>query len=87
MGGIPAHAGTGLAPETPKGGITNGGYKIVYNDDMPEWVKHVDTSHCVGFEKSLGFVVKPEGDIQEVLWNSPAFKAGITPDNATAGSE
>jgi predicted metalloprotease with PDZ domain len=67
-----------LDPEAPKGGITNGGYKIVYNDDMPEWVKHMDTSRGVGFWSSLGFVVKPEGDIQEVLWNSPAFKAGLT---------
>jgi predicted metalloprotease with PDZ domain len=67
-------------PETPKGGITNGGYQLVYNDDMPEWQKHMDASQGVNFTRSLGFSLTPDGNLQSVIWNSRAFKAGITPD-------
>jgi predicted metalloprotease with PDZ domain len=29
---------------------------------------------------SLGFSAKPDGGLDNVWWNSPAFKAGVTPD-------
>ena len=69
-----------LAPQTPENGFTQGGYRLIYNDDEPDWVKHPDSSRATSFATSLGFSVKGDGSLQGVWWNSLAFKAGITPD-------
>ena len=69
-----------LAPQVPENGITNGGYRLVYNDDEPDWMKHQDPSRGVSFATSLGFSVTPDGNLGTVVWDSLAFKAGITPD-------
>jgi len=76
----------------PEDGILQGGYRLVYNDVEPEWMKHMDTSRGTSFATSLGFVVQARngpadngdegggnGSITQVWWNSPAFKADITP--------
>ena len=77
-----------VAPEVPDSGIKQGGYKLVYNDTEPEWLKHADPIRPTSFATSLGFTLAgqggpnggPPGAISEVVWDSPAFKAGITPD-------
>jgi len=80
-----------VAPEVPENGIQQGGYRLVYNDDEPDWMKHADPTRPASFDTSLGFTVSqggpgpggnggPPGAITEVAWNSPAFKAGITSD-------
>lgn len=77
-----------VAPEVPEEGIKQGGYRVVYNDTEPDWAKHVDPSRPMSFATSLGFTLAgqggpnsgPAGAISEVVWDSPAFKAGITPD-------
>jgi len=75
--------------QVPENGFSQGGYKLVYNDSEPDWMKHADRSRGTSFSTSLGFSVRGEGGdpgagaaggILEVWWDSPAFKAGITPD-------
>ena len=66
--------------QVPENGFTQGGYRLVYNDTEPDWLKHADKSHGFPFVTSLGLLIKPDGDIQDVWWDSLAFKAGITPD-------
>jgi len=68
----------GVSPQVPEDGITRGGYRIVFNDDVPDWVKHND-SRGAGFSRSLGFGINEEGNVDQVIWDSPAFKSGITP--------
>ncbi len=68
-----------VSPQVPEDGITRGGYRIVYNDEVPDWIKHND-SRGANFSRSLGFAVNEEGNIDRVIWDSPAFKSGITPD-------
>ena len=69
-----------LAPLTPKDGITRGGYKLTYDDVEPAWMKSGQASaSTLGFTP-LGIVVGKEGMLASVLWDSPAFKAGVTPD-------
>ncbi len=68
------------APQTPENGITQGGYRLVYNDDQPEWMKHQGSSRGTSFATSLGFSVNKDNGIDNVWWDSLAFKAGITPD-------
>jgi predicted metalloprotease with PDZ domain len=69
-----------VAPQVPENGITQGGYRLVYNDDQPDSVKHADPTNPTSFATSLGFSVKPDGGLGDVWWDSLAFKANITPD-------
>lgn len=69
-----------LAPQVPEEGITRGGYELAYSDTPPPWLKKSYTPHSyVSFAESLGFSVNAKGDLGSVWWDSPAFKAGVTP--------
>jgi predicted metalloprotease with PDZ domain len=71
----------GLAPRTPEDGITRGGYHLKYGDTPPAWLKDQKrTDLATVFSTSLGISVKTDGDLENVWWDSPAFRAGITPD-------
>ena len=73
--------------QVPENGIVQGGYRLIYNDSEPEWMKHMDKSHATSFATSLGFSVKggdgddgdQPGSIADVGWDGPAFKASMTP--------
>ena len=70
-----------LAPETPKDGLTRGGYKLVYTDMQPDWQHAAETATTpTSFATSLGFNVAVDGAVGEIWWNSLAFKSGITPE-------
>lgn len=77
-----------VAPEVPENGIKQGGYRLVYNDSEPDWIKHSEPTRPTSFGTSIGIGIAgqggpnpgPPGGITEVWWDSPAFKAGITPD-------
>jgi predicted metalloprotease with PDZ domain len=70
-----------LDPHTPEGGISRGGYRLTYNDTEPEWMKHESRpDQPASFSTSIGISVRPDGALDNVWWDSPAFKAGITPD-------
>lgn len=64
--------------EAPKNGLTLGGYRLVYVDTPSAYIlandkrrKQVDLSH------SLGLIMGSKGAIKSVVWDSPAFKAGL----------
>jgi predicted metalloprotease with PDZ domain len=83
-----------LHPAVPEDGITRGGYKLVYTDTVPAWLDRSESDFGgQDFSTSLGFSVgggrpgaaPPPGGPQSntvgnVWWNSPAFKAGVTPN-------
>lgn len=78
-----------LHPEVPMDGFTRGGYKLVYTDTPAKWVEKSEASSGYGdFSTSLGFAIGSArgrsegaaGAIGNVWWNSPAYKAGVTPD-------
>ena len=79
-----------LHPGVPEDGITRGGYKLVYTDKPTDWIeKAYEKSGYADFSTSLGFTIGSprggnaggsKGTVGSVYWNSPAFKAGITPD-------
>ena len=68
-----------VAPKVPENGFTQGGYRLVYNDTEPDWLKHADPQRGAGFSSSLGFYVGQDGKIESVVWEGLAYKAGITP--------
>ena len=83
-----------LHPQVPEDGFTRGGYKLVYSDTVQPWVTKGEAAYGVAdFSTSVGFSVMvprpgepggegggPRGALANVWWNSPAFKAGVTPD-------
>lgn len=64
--------------ETPKGGFTLGGYKLVYGDTPGAYTKAAEGSgKFVDQSFGIGLIVKNDGEISGVVWDSPAFKAGL----------
>jgi predicted metalloprotease with PDZ domain len=68
------------AAGAPLGGIERGGWRLVYNDQPNVFIhtgekvrKSLDASY------SLGFVVKEDGELVDVIHGSPAYAAGIGP--------
>lgn len=68
-----------LRPQAPLDGLARGGWKLVYTDAPTDYFKQEE-----GFRKitdltySLGAMLGRDGEVRGVLWDSPAFKAGIT---------
>ena len=64
----------------PLGGITGGGWKLVYNAGTNPYEKAREAIH--GFTNamfSIGLSAGTKGKIRDVLWDGPAFKAGLAP--------
>jgi predicted metalloprotease with PDZ domain len=76
-----------LHAEIPMNGFMQGGYKLVYTDTPVEWMtKEQAAAGYADFSTSLGFSVGarrgggPAGIVSNVWWESPAFKASVTPN-------
>ena len=66
------------ATEAPKNGLALGGYRLVFVDTPSAYIlandkrrKQLDLSH------SVGLIMGGKGTIKSVIWDSPAFKAGL----------
>lgn len=69
------------APHAPLNGIVNGGYNLIYTPEESDyWRTRENVRRIVDLSYSLGFTVHDTGDIIDVHLNSPAFKAGLSPD-------
>ncbi len=56
------------------------GWKLTYTDKPSDAVKAVEARfHVADLTYSLGIAVTKKGTMRDVLWNSPAFKAGLAP--------
>jgi predicted metalloprotease with PDZ domain len=64
----------------PLEGITQGGYRLVYTDTPTDWFKAGEKkSKAVDLSYSGGFSVSTrDGSVTSVIWDSPAFDAGLT---------
>lgn len=62
------------------GGIASHGWKLVYTDKPSAAVKALEARrHFTDLTYSLGLSIGKGGSIGDVLWDGPAFKAGISP--------
>lgn len=62
------------------GGLESHGWKLVYTDQPSAAVKAMeDRRHFADFTYSLGVSVGKDGGIADVLWDGPAFDAGLSP--------
>ena len=73
----------GHGPGAPLDGLTRGGYKLVYTDVESPYLKSAEADRKMAdFDFSIGLTLstRDNGDITQVIWDSPAFKAGLTAD-------
>jgi len=67
-------------PGAPLGGITNGGWKLVYDENASELTKALEKNrHTVDARFSIGLTLDNKGAIRDVIMNSIAWNAGIAP--------
>ncbi|HEX4002990.1 MAG TPA: hypothetical protein VHX36_10105 [Candidatus Acidoferrales bacterium] len=71
--------------DTPTEALQNAGWKIVYNDE-PNEIEEVkdDVKRKVTLTFSIGLTLSDDGSIDDVLYDGPAYKAGIGPNMKVA---
>jgi predicted metalloprotease with PDZ domain len=68
-----------VAPAYPLDGLARGGYRLVYTDKPTDYWKDNEANRkIVDLTYSLGLTLNREATITAVLWDGPAFKAGLT---------
>ncbi|WP_097063707.1 M61 family metallopeptidase [Sphingomonas guangdongensis] len=62
----------------PLAGLTNNGYKLVYTEEPNDVLKSGEkSSKTASFAWSLGLTLASDGAVRSVIWDSPAFNAGL----------
>jgi predicted metalloprotease with PDZ domain len=64
-------------------GVKEAGWKLVYTDKKSEYEKEYENRpesprHIFNFAWSIGLTIARHGRINDVRWNGPAFKAGVS---------
>jgi predicted metalloprotease with PDZ domain len=68
-----------VSDHAPLDGLARGGYRLAYTDTPSEWFKAGEKARkTTDLTYSAGFVLGKEGEVTEVAWGGPAFKAGLT---------
>lgn len=66
-------------PGAPLEGLERGGYRLVYRPYRTDFCKSFDANaNQFDMRFSIGLTMGSEGTIQEVMWGSAAFEAGLT---------
>ncbi|RDS83536.1 M61 family peptidase [Dyella monticola] len=61
-------------------GLARAGWKLVYTATPTETFRQdEEEAGVINLDYSIGLQVSADGDIQSVRWNSPAFRAGLSP--------
>ena len=70
---------TEKASGAPLNGLTLGGYKLIYTDTPTAFTKDAEKrAKTVGLSYSLGMAIGKGAKITDVIWDGPAFNAGLT---------
>ncbi|HZU30398.1 MAG TPA: M61 family peptidase [Candidatus Angelobacter sp.] len=68
------------SPRAPLGGITNGGWRLVYTDQKNTTMDAREkSSGGLDLSFSLGLIASKEGDLRDVIPGSEAYAAGLGP--------
>jgi len=68
-----------VRPEPPLEGLTRGGYRLVYTEERGDYLKAFEAERKgANFLFSIGFSLGEDGAVSEVMWDGPAFNAGMT---------
>jgi len=64
----------------PLGGIERGGWKLVYSDKPNMFTEEIEKlAKMADFSYSLGFAVREDGTFEDVIVDSPSYRAGVGP--------
>lgn len=64
----------------PMGGIENGGWKLIYNDQKNVTMDAQEKdSESLDLSFSLGIIVNKKGEVRDVIPGMPAYAAGLAP--------
>lgn len=76
-----AHRIADVEPRAPLGGITGGGYELVYTDKESDLEKAQAKSSkgATDARFSMGLTLSADGRVRDLLAQSPAFAAGLAP--------
>ncbi|MDT9002419.1 peptidase M61 [Paucibacter sp. APW11] len=67
-------------PGAPLDGLSRAGWQLTWADTPSEFAKADDSEWKTDdFAYSIGLNIKSDGKVAQVLWDSPAFKAGMSP--------
>jgi predicted metalloprotease with PDZ domain len=67
-----------VSDHAPLDGLTRGGYRLVYTNTPTEWFKAAEKMRKItDLSYSGGIVLGKDGNIVDVIWDSPAFNAGL----------
>jgi predicted metalloprotease with PDZ domain len=67
------------APGAPLDGLERGGYRLIYNETETEFAKgETALLRNSPLTHSLGLTIGREGRVTEVIWDGPAYGAGLT---------
>jgi len=70
---------TEKAASAPLTGLAQGGYRIVYVDTPTPYFRDVEKrAKEINLAFSLGMIVGKDGEVTQVIWDSPAFNAGLS---------
>lgn len=70
---------TSKASNAPLSGLTLGGYRLVYTREATPFFRDAEKrAGEANLTYSLGMTVSKNGHVNTVLWDGPAFKAGLT---------
>jgi predicted metalloprotease with PDZ domain len=68
----------GHGPGAPLDGVARGGYRLIYTEEPTELFKTVETQRRIAdLTYSLGGSINSDGQLTNVLWEGPLFKAGL----------
>lgn len=65
------------APDPPLAGMERAGWKLIFNSDPPRGGRTSRTPSNAVY--TVGLTVGGDGSISDVIWDGPAFNAGIRP--------
>ncbi len=66
------------APGAPLGGLTGGGYRLIYSDEPTPFFKDAEkNSKDTNLTYSLGATLSKTGKLTSVIWDGALFKAGL----------
>lgn len=66
------------APGAPLDGLGRGGYRLTFTDKPTDYARSAEMrGKITDLSYSLGITLRQDGDLSAVLWNSPAFAAGL----------
>lgn len=68
-----------VTPQAPLDGLARGGYRLIYTEAPTPYFTALETASKLTYLiYSLGLTINREGEITAVLWDGPAFEAGLT---------